>query len=164
MAKSNLIMPSTFRAPLFAVALLLVSSVPTAVAQTAPPFAAPSPRLQGIVDRAVAAARTQFPQLQTNQIAVTLVDLRDVAKPERGSYRGPEPIYPASVIKLFYLAAAHRWMEDGKLADTPELRRAMSDMIVHSYNEATHYVLDGFIWRGGSNPELVNHTGFSRTP
>ena len=52
------------------------------------------------------------------------------------------PIYPASVIKLFYLAAAHRWMEDNRLRDTPELRRAMRDMIVESYNEATHYVVD----------------------
>ena len=105
------------------------------------------------MEQAVAAARAQFPQLQTNQIAVTLVDLRDAAKPQRGSYRGNEPIYPASVIKLFYLAAAHRWMEDGKLADTPELRRALSDMIVHSYNEATHYVLD-VLTSTTSGPEL----------
>ena len=143
----------SFRAPLFAAALLLVLSVLPVTAQTPAPFAAPSARLQGIVDKAVAAAREQFPQLQTNQIAVTLVDLRDAAKPERGSYRGTEPIYPASVIKLFYLAAAHRWMEDGKLADTPELRRAMSDMIVHSYNEATHYVIDALTGTT-SGPEL----------
>jgi beta-lactamase class A len=148
-------MNSPFRAPLFAVALLWVSVVPAVSAQTASPFAAPSARLHGIVDQAVAAARTQFPTLQTNQIAVTLVDLRDPAKPERGSYRGSEPIYPASVIKLFYLAAAHHWMEDGRLADTPELRRAMSDMIVHSYNEATHYVID-LLTGTTSGPELPN--------
>ena len=62
--------------------------------------------------------------------------------PLSGSYRGDVRIYPASVIKLFYLEAAHRWMQDGKIADTPELRRAMQDMIVLSYNEATHYVMD----------------------
>jgi len=54
---------------------------------------------------------------------------------------------------LFYLAAAHRWMEDGKLADTPELRRAMRDMIVESYNEATHYVVD-LLTETTSGPEL----------
>ncbi len=146
-------MTSSFRAPLLAVALLWISAVPTVPAQTTSPFAAPSSRLHGIVDRAVAAACIQFPTLQTNQIAVTLVDLRDPAKPERGSYRGVDPIYPASVIKLFYLAAAHRWLEDGQLADTPELRRAMSDMIVHSYNEATHYVVD-VLTGTTSGPEL----------
>lgn len=41
----------------------------------------------------------------------------------------------AMVDKLFYLVAAHEWMERGKLEDTDELRRAMGDMIVHSYNE-----------------------------
>ena len=121
-------------------------------AQTAD-FAPAAPRLQAVVERAVAEARQQFPKLQANQLAVTLVDLREAAVPARGSYRGAEQIYPASVIKLFYLAAAHRWMEDGKLADSPELRRAMSDMIVHSYNEATHYVLD-VLTGTTSGPEL----------
>jgi beta-lactamase class A len=127
--------------------------VPRAQAQATADFAPPAPRLQAAVDSAVAEARKQFPKLQASQIAVSLVDLRDPAKPARGSHRGGEQIYPASVIKLFYLAAAHRWVEDGKLTDTPELRRAMSDMIVHSYNEATHYVID-LLTGTTSGPEL----------
>lgn len=95
---------------------------------------------QTIVDEAVAATFAGHPKLQKEQLAVTLIDLSDTSR--RGSYRGDAPIYPASVIKLFYLEAAHRWMEDGKIKDTAELRRAMKDMIVLSYNEATHYVLD----------------------
>jgi beta-lactamase class A len=58
------------------------------------------------------------------------------------SFRGNERVYPASVVKLFYLAAAHRWLEDKKIQDTPELRRALKDMIVDSSNEATQYVVD----------------------
>src|SRR5260221_13479047 len=54
-------------------------------------------------------------KLTTNQLAVTLVDLRDANAPVQASYRGDAQIYPASVVKLFYLAAAQRWMEDGKL-------------------------------------------------
>ncbi len=142
-----------FRAQLFAAAMLLLSPVPLVSAQITPDFSEPSPRLQTVVDLAVAEARKQFPKLQASQIAVTLVDMRDPAKPARGSHRGGEQIYPASVIKLFYLAAAHRWMEEAKLTDTPELRRAMSDMIVHSYNEATHYVLD-VLTGTTSGPEL----------
>jgi hypothetical protein len=44
-------------------------------------------------------------------------------------------------------------MEDGMLADTPELRRAMRDMIVDSYNEATGYVVD-LLTGTTSGPEL----------
>jgi beta-lactamase class A len=62
-------------------------------------------------------------------------------------------VYPASVIKLFYLVAAHRWLEDGNLADTAELRRALRDMIVDSCNEATHYVVD-LLTGTTSGPEL----------
>ena len=118
-------------------------------------FAARDEQLQSIVDRAVRLALTQFSakKLQSNQLAVSLVDLRDAKKPAVASYRGETPIYPASVVKLFYLAAAHRWMEDGKLKDTPELRRALRDMIVDSSNDATHYVLDA-LTETTSGPEL----------
>jgi beta-lactamase class A len=146
-------MNALLRAQLLLAAVVFVSPVPRARAQAPADFAPPAPRLQAVVDSAVAEARRQFPKLQPTQIAVTLVDLRDPARPARGSHRGGEQIYPASVIKLFYLAAAHRWMEDGRLADTPELRRAMSDMIVHSYNEATHYVID-LLTGTTSGPEL----------
>ncbi len=46
------------------------------------------------------------------------------------------------MVKIFYLAAAHRWLEDGRLKETEELTRALRDMIVDSSNDATHYVVD----------------------
>lgn len=138
--------------------LLLSAAVQTAMSQTnvsAPAFLS-SPRLQNIVDGAVKQALTQFAplNLKSNELAITLIDLRNPNQPERASYRGNEKIYPASVIKTFYLVAAHRWMEDGKLADTSELRRAMKDMIVDSYNEATGFVLD-MLTGTTSGPELA---------
>jgi len=45
-------------------------------------------------------------------------------------------------VKLFYLVATHRWLEDKKIEQTPELTRALKDMIVDSSNEATQYVVD----------------------
>ena len=81
------------------------------------------------------------------------MDLTAPARPAVATFRGDARIYPASVIKLFYLHAAHRWMEDRKLQDTPELRRAMKDMIVDSSNEATHYILD-LLTDTTSGPEL----------
>jgi beta-lactamase class A len=114
-----------------------------------------SEKLQNILDSAVQTTLQKFAakNLKTNEIAVTLVDLRDAEKPVQASYRGNEQIYPASVIKLFYLVAAHRWMEDGRLVDTPELRRAMRDMIVDSYNEATGLVVDS-LTDTTSGPEM----------
>lgn len=115
----------------------------------------PAPRVQKIVDQAVQRTVKQFAEkkLEADQIAVTLVDLRDPTNPVQASHRGGEQIYPASVIKLFYLVAAHRWMEDGRLKDSEELRRAMRDMIVDSYNEATGYIVD-LLTDTTSGPEL----------
>jgi beta-lactamase class A len=81
-------------------------------------------------------------KLQQDQLSITLIDLRDPQRPVTASFRGNERIYPASVVKLFYLVAAHRWLEDKKIQQTPELTRALRDMIVDSSNEATQYVVD----------------------
>lgn len=114
-----------------------------------------SDQLAGIVGRNVRQIVTIFSQtqLKPEEIAVTLVDLKNGDSLKHASQRGGERIYPASVIKLFYLEAAHRWMEEGKIQDTPELRRAMRDMIVESYNEATHYIVD-VLTETTSGPEL----------
>lgn len=135
-------MKPSFRALFLAPALLLISLVTSTSAQSQP--ATSNVALQALVDKAAKSALDKFAgrKLQKDQFAITLIDLRDAAHPVTANYRGEEQIYPASVVKLFYLVAAHQWLEDGKLTDTPELRRALHDMIVHSYNEATHLVLD----------------------
>jgi beta-lactamase class A len=114
-----------------------------------------SDQLARIVDQNVRRTVTAFSEaeLKSEEIALTLVDLRNGEASRYASHRGGERIYPASVIKLFYLEATHRWMEEGKLQDAPELRRAMRDMIVDSYNEATHYVVD-LLTVTTSGPEL----------
>jgi beta-lactamase class A len=103
-----------------------------------------SARLQKVVDDAARVALERFKEkgFAEKHLAITLIDLTDPAHPERASFRGAEPIYPASVVKLFYLAAAHRWMEDGRLKESEELTRGLHDMIVDSSNDATHFVLD----------------------
>jgi hypothetical protein len=109
-------------------------------------------RVQAVVNAWTAKPRPK--PLKPEDVAVTLIDVTDPARIRWGSHRGDQPIYPASVVKLFYLAAAHRWMEDGKLDESDELKRAMRDMIVDSYNEATHYVLD-VLTGTTSGPELA---------
>lgn len=100
--------------------------------------------LQKVVDEAVAGTLKKFAAigLAADQLGVTLVDLSDPGRLPWANHRGDAPAYPASVIKLFYMVAAHRHMETGRLQDNPELRRAMRDMIVDSGNESTGYVID----------------------
>jgi len=104
----------------------------------------PALSLQSLVDEAARKTLEKFAdkKLEEKQLSITLINLRNPAHPVQASFRGNERIYPASVVKLFYLAAAHRWLEDKKIEDTPELRRAVKDMIVDSSNEATQYIVD----------------------
>ena len=131
------------------VALLCVVSISTATTAVSGAYMQPSSRvsksaLQALVDEAARTALEKFADknLKEDQLSITLIDLRDMQHPVTASYRGNERVYPASVVKLFYLAAAHRWLEDKKIDETPELRRSVKDMIVDSSNEATQYVLD----------------------
>ena len=100
--------------------------------------------LQQLVNEAARTALTKFSdkKLTENQLAITLIDLRDPQHPVTASFRGNERIYPASVVKLFYLVAVHRWLEDKKIQEADELKRAVRDMIVVSSNEATQYIVD----------------------
>jgi hypothetical protein len=100
--------------------------------------------LDALATKAARDAIQQFKdeQLKEDEIAVTVIDLRAASKPRSGSFRGDAPMFPASVAKLFYLAATHQWLEDGKLQDSEELRRTISDMIVDSSNDATAMIVD----------------------
>lgn len=115
------------------------------------PDTAMQARLERVLARVSGQAR-KIP-LERGQLAVTWVDLKDAANPRWAAHRGGDLVYPASVVKLFYLVAAHRWMEDGRLAETDEMKRALHDMIVDSSNDATHYVLD-VLTGTTSGPEL----------
>lgn len=131
-----------------ALTLLLLCSF-TVAAQHSPPVPPrgnpqPSASLQRFLDETARTVVSRFAdrKLAENQLSITLIDLRDPQHPTTASFRGNERVYPASVVKLFYLAAVERWLEDRKVQETPELKRAVRDMIVDSSNEATQYVLD----------------------
>ncbi len=152
-------MPNRFFISAAALGLFLCGLMPAAHSQVPAPASSWQPEsmmpLQQALDSAVQATLAQFKEkdLRPDQLAATVIDLHDPQHPAQASYRGGAQIYPASVIKLFYLAAVHRWLEDRKISDTPELRRAMRDMIVDSYNEATGYLVD-VLTGTTSGPEL----------
>jgi len=57
-------------------------------------------------------------------------------------WQGNEQRYPASVVKLVYLVAVEAWIQRQWLGSTDELRRALADMVQHSSNDATGYLVD----------------------
>ncbi|KGF72195.1 hypothetical protein DO97_11630 [Neosynechococcus sphagnicola sy1] len=127
------------------------------------------PTLTTLGDRILAATWEQFSELAPNQIALTWIVYDDPVPvntggairseefwqyPIRGfSYRGVECIYPASIVKLFYLVAVYEWLEKGMMPTSPELERAVRDMIVDSSNDATSLVVDTLTGTT-SGPEL----------
>jgi len=103
-----------------------------------------SAALQTLLDSAVSETLEKFKDknLKAENVAATLIDLRDANVLKIASVRGEEKIYPASVVKMFYMNALERQLEDGKVKMSPELERGLHDMIVDSSNEATQYILD----------------------
>jgi beta-lactamase class A len=103
-----------------------------------------SPALQTLLIQAVGDVLNSYPsgKFKMEEIAATLIDLRDPKNIRAANINGDARIYPASVVKMFYMAALHQQLEDGKIKLTPELERGLKDMIVDSSNEATQYILD----------------------
>ncbi len=111
----------------------------------------------------------EFPGVARNQIALTWIVYDPPVPVNTGgalsaeefwkhqvrgfSYRGVERIYPASVVKLFYLVAIEEWLETGMTQPSKELDRAIRDMIVDSSNDATSLVVD-ILSGTTSGPEL----------
>lgn len=126
-------------------------------------------QLTKLGDRLIEIARATFPSLADNQIALTWIvyDPPVVVntggaitaeefwkhRPRGFHYRGVERIYPASVIKLFYLVAVHEWLEKEMIQSSAELERAMRDTIVDSSNDATGLLVD-VLTGTTSGPEL----------
>src|SRR6266850_3909540 len=127
------------------IGLWLFATLVLALSASAQPQSVSRPAtLQDLVDNAARTTLANFAdkKLTPDQLSITLIDLRDPQQPLTASFRGNERVYPASVVKLFYFVAVHRWLEDKKIQETPELKRSVRDMIVDSSNEATQYVLD----------------------
>ncbi len=103
-----------------------------------------SPALQTLLKKAVGDTLNSYATkgVKVDEVAATLVDLRNPDNLTWANYRGDAKIYPASVVKMFYLVAVQQWLQDGKLTDSPELRRTMRDMIVDSSNDATQSIVD----------------------
>jgi beta-lactamase class A len=99
------------------------------------------PGLAAIVAGSVAAARRRFPRLGADELALTLV-LPDEGAARGASHGGDRAVYPASLVKPFYLVALQAWLEDGRLAPSRELAEAQAAMVGQSSNDATGHIVD----------------------
>jgi beta-lactamase class A len=132
-------------------------------------FFTPDPQLDRLGQEVLESTWQAFPKLSREQVAMTwLVYDRSAPmntagslaaqdvwqyQPRGFSYRGSERIYPASVVKLFYLVALQEWLEKGMTNTSAEVDRALQDMIVDSSNDATSLIVD-ILSGTTSGPEL----------
>jgi beta-lactamase class A len=80
----------------------------------------------------------QFPALKAEDLAIVMVDVTNPSTISRGDYQGDLPFYPASVIKLVFMADTFATKKE----HVPDVDRALKEMIVVSDNDATAYILD----------------------
>jgi beta-lactamase class A len=95
------------------------------------------PALDSRLRLAAAASLEQFPALKADDLAISVVDLTTPIL-GRADYHGDVPFYPASVIKLFFMADVYMQ----KMEKIGDVERALKEMIVVSDNDATAYLVD----------------------
>jgi beta-lactamase class A len=79
-----------------------------------------------------------FPALKGDDLALTVIDLTNPSLPARADYHGDAPFYPASVVKLFFMAETYHQHKE----NDPDVPRALGEMIHVSDNDATAYIVD----------------------
>jgi beta-lactamase class A len=84
------------------------------------------------------ASLAAFPALKADDLAISVVDLSNPLTISRGDYHGDAPFYPASVIKLFFMADVYL----SRKQNIGDMDRALKEMIVVSDNDATAYIVD----------------------
>lgn len=133
------------------------------------PFFRQDEQLSQIVRQILQDTREQFPTLAKDRLALTWIVYEPPVVVNTGgalsaaefwqyevkgcSYRGVERIYPASIVKLFYLVAIQEWLQGGMVAESLELDRAIRDAITASSNDATSLLVD-VLTGTTSGPEL----------
>lgn len=80
----------------------------------------------------------QFPKLTADNLAMSIIDLTSPSTISRGDYHGDAPFYPASVIKVFFMAEVYHQRKEA----IPDVPRALREMIAVSDNDATAFLVD----------------------
>src|SRR5204863_854616 len=60
------------------------------------------------LNRAAEASLKDFPRLTADNLALSVIDLTKPESPIRADYHGDASFYPASLVKLFFMAEVYR--------------------------------------------------------
>lgn len=96
------------------------------------------PSIETKLRYAAEATLKAYPKLKPDDLAISVVDVTNPSTISRGDVRGDAPFYPASVIKVFFMADVYAT----KKQNTPDVARALKNMIIESDNDATAYIVD----------------------
>ncbi len=99
---------------------------------------AKDPSIETKLRMAADATLKQYPKLKAEDLAISMIDVTNPSLVARGDYNGHERFYPASVIKLFFMADVFATHKE-KIGDVD---RALREMIAVSDNDATAYLVD----------------------
>jgi beta-lactamase class A len=122
----------------FLATLFILASVATALADFREFKAVPvDADLGAKLTRAAEASLKDFPRLTADNLALSVIDLTKSESPRRADYHGDASFYPASLVKLFFMVEVYH---QGKV--TPEIERALREMIQVSDNDAAAFLLD----------------------
>ncbi|MFQ3586944.1 MAG: serine hydrolase [Fimbriimonadaceae bacterium] len=108
-------------------------------------FLVPDAALDDKVAAVAARTRSEFGPsgLTQDQFSIAWVELdRERGTGRIGAFQGGKAFYPASVVKMFWMAFAEHLAELGEIDMSAELERALTDMIRDSSNDATALVVD----------------------
>jgi beta-lactamase class A len=96
-----------------------------------------SPSIDSAITRTVEVTLKEFPKLTADNLGISVVDLTKSDTVGRADYRGDAAFYPASLVKLFFMVET---FHQGHM--TPEIERALREMIRMSDNDAAAFLLD----------------------
>ena len=96
------------------------------------------PSLETRLRAAAEATLKAYPELKADDLAISLVDVTNPNLLARADYHGDARFYPASVIKLFFMADIY----GTKKQNVGDVDRALKEMMVVSDNDATAYLVD----------------------
>jgi beta-lactamase class A len=100
--------------------------------------AARDPSIETKLRMAADATLKAYPKLKAEDLAISVIDVTQPHITSRADYHGDAPFYPASVIKLFFMADVYL----SKKQHVGDVGRALKEMIVVSDNDATAYLVD----------------------
>jgi hypothetical protein len=126
----------------------------------------PSPQLDELLAQVAKDTVAAFASkgLTDEGLSIAVIDLTGAgptASFPAGAFRGDASYYPCSVVKICFLSYYEAQKEAGRLRDTPELARAVKDMITVSSNDATGFVVDS-ITGTTSGPEIADEREWER--